>query len=280
MTLRSRHIVPVVLVVFVLGIGATMIFNLWQTSSSKIPAAYDSGEFAGQYNPADIRGSYSFGDIEEAFGVPAADLAFAFGVAERENPAAFLAKSLEDLYGEVEEGEIGTDAVRWFVALYTGLPYTPEEDTLLPSPALTLLEQRLDEAQLEAVAARIAAARIVDLDAGGGTEAGAGGAGTAEAASTGAETAAPSGPAETASIGAETGESSTHSESEAGEVRGKTTFGELDSWGVNRQTIEQILGRPAGNAGQSVRDYCIENGIEFSSVKDALQTAVDRALER
>jgi len=154
MTLRSKHIAPIVLVVFILGIGATMFFGLWQTASSKVPATYTEGEFAGEYNPADIRGSYSFGDIEEAFAVPVAALAEAFAVEDTDNPASFLCKSLDDLYGATENGEVGTDSVRWFVALYAGLPYSPEEDTLLLSTAISVLQDRLTEAELETVRAK------------------------------------------------------------------------------------------------------------------------------
>jgi hypothetical protein len=70
----------------------------------------------------------------------------------------------------------------------------------------------------------------------------------------------------------------THTETESGEVKGNTTFGELLSWGVSKEAIEQALGLPIGKAGVTVRDYCIENGIEFSTVKDALQRAADQAL--
>ena len=107
MTLRSKHIVPIVLAVFILGIGGTMGLNLWQTTSAKIPATYTSGEFAGQYNPGDIRGSYSFGDIEQAYEVPAEALATAFDIGDFENPAVFRCKELEDLYAGLENGEIG-----------------------------------------------------------------------------------------------------------------------------------------------------------------------------
>ena len=69
-----------------------------------------------------------------------------------------------------------------------------------------------------------------------------------------------------------------HSEAEIGQVRGKTTFGELLDWGVSKEEIEQALGLPIGKAGISVRDYCIDNGIEFSTVKGALQEAADQAL--
>jgi len=240
MTLRSRHIAPIVLVVFILGIGVTMIFDLWQTTSSKVPATYTEGEFAGEYNPADIRGSYSFGDIEEAFAIPVTALAKAFAVEDTENPAAFLCKSLEELYGATESGEVGTDSVRWFVALYAGLPYSPEQDTLLLSPSISVLRERLNEAQLETVRAKTVTVSTLGVGA-----------------------------------AAESGD--THTETEIAEVKGKTTFGELLSWGVSKETIEQILGRPIGKAGDTVRDYCIENGIEFSSVKGALQAATDRA---
>jgi hypothetical protein len=244
MTLRSKHIVPIVLAVFVLGIGGTMIGNLWQTTSSKVPATYTEGEFAGEYNPADIRGSYSFGDIEEAFAVPLQALAKAFAVDDTEDPAAFPSKSLEEMYGQVENGEVGTDSVRWFVALYAGLPYTPAEDTLMPSTAVPVLEERASEAELEAVRVR-----TVDLS-----------------------TLSPAAAAPDSGS-----ESETHTESEIGEVKGKTTFGELLSWGLSEETIEQILGLPIGKAGVTVRDYCIENGIEFFTVKDALQAAADQA---
>jgi hypothetical protein len=247
-TLRSKHVVPIVLVVFILGIGGTMIFNLWQTTSSKVPATYSSGEFAGEYNPADIRGSYSFGDIEEAFAVPVTALAEAFAVDDTENPAAFLCKSLEELYGAMENGEVGTDSVRWFVALYTGLPYTPEEDTLLPSASISVLRERLNETELETVRAK-----TVDLSA------------VSQEYGAGPESPAPE-------------QTDTHTETESGEVKGNTTFGELLSWGVSKEAIEQALGLPIGKAGVTVRDYCIENGIEFSTVKDALQREADQAL--
>jgi hypothetical protein len=246
MTLRSKHIAPIVLAVFILGIGGTMFFGVWQTTSSKVPATYTEGEFAGEYNPADIRGSYSFGDIEEVFAVPVAALAKAFAVEDTDDPADFLCKSLEDLYGATENGEVGTDSVRWFVALYTGLPYTPEADTLLPSPSISVLRERLTEGQLETVRAR-----TVDLST---------------------LTASASEDAQAAE------QTDTHTETEVGEVKGNTTFGELLSWGVSKETIEEILGLPIGKSGVAVRDYCIENNIEFSTVKDALQEAADQAL--
>ena len=154
MTLQAKHIGPIVVCIFVVGIGGTMAFNLWRTESGKVPATYTAGEFEGEYNPADIRGSYSFSDISSAFEIPIDHLARAFGLDGVEDPAEFKCKELESLYGKVEGGEIGTDSVRLFVALYTGLPYTAQEDTLLFSPAISLLKDKLSEEQLAAVGSR------------------------------------------------------------------------------------------------------------------------------
>jgi hypothetical protein len=132
------------------------------------------------------------------------------------------------------------------VALYAGVPYSPEEDTLLPSSAISVLQDRLTEEQLETVRAM-----TVNL----------------------------TGLSESVPVDSQTAEQTdTHTESEAGEVKGKTTFGELLSWGVTKETIEEIMGLPIGKAGVTVRDYCIENNIEFSTVKDALQEAAHQAL--
>jgi hypothetical protein len=269
MTLRTKQIVPIILAVFIAGIGGTMFLNLWQTTSSKIPATYTSGEFAGQANPGDIRGSYSFGDIEASFGVPVSALAAAFEVTGSEDPSGFLCKELEDRYAGLTEGEIGTDSVRWFVALYAGLPYTPADDTLLPAASLAVLQGRLSDAELQEVRSKTT---------GSGTDQSA--TPTEEAAPVAAESGEQAAAIETP-VTAEAPavpQTDTHSETTEGEVRGKTTFGELLSWGVSKETIEQALGLPIGKPGVAVRDYCTENGIEFSSVRDALQKAADQAL--
>ncbi len=61
--LKTKYLAAGVPVVFLAGIGLTMAFNLWHTTTTKEPAKYSSGEFAGQANPADIRGSYTLGDV-------------------------------------------------------------------------------------------------------------------------------------------------------------------------------------------------------------------------
>lgn len=292
MTLRSKHLTPIILAVFVIGIGGTMALNLWTTTTTKEPAKYASGEFAGQANPADIRGSYTFGDIAAAFPVPVEALARAFAV-KQGDPATFQCKQLEAIYAGTEGGEIGTDSVRWFVALYAGLPYTAAEGSALPASALEVLAPRLSAERLAEVKAKTvglaesgpatATTTAAQVPAQAPAAPAAPTAPTAPAPT--AKTQAPAAPAAPAPAAAATPTpaaapaTTTHTEETVvGEIKGKTTFGELASWGVPKEAIEAALGMPMGKPGVSVRDYCIEKGIEFSTVRTALQAAVDAAL--
>jgi hypothetical protein len=241
MKISSKIIAIVVPVILFGGIAVSAALNMWVTESTKIPITYTDGEFAGEYNPADIRGSYSLGDIENAFKVPVDVLARAFGVAGVENPSGFLVKGLEDMYAGLasETVEVGTDSVRAFVALYRGLPYTPEEDTVLPNPAASQLRAlgTLSEDQL----AWLEAHRVDIADV------------KPEAVAADHET----------------------SNEEDRTIRGKTTFGELLEWGVTKEQIEAILAMPIGARGTAVRDYFIDKGLEFSTYKTQLQELVD-----
>jgi len=260
--IKTRHLAIAVPAIFVAGIALTMAFNLWQTTSSKEPAKYTSGEFAGQANPADIRGSYTFGDVVRAFpGVPLEALAEAFGVTG--DAAVFAVKNLEALAeagGESAEGqaeggayEIGTDSVRLFVARYAGLAFEPEPNTGLPARAVELLAAtgRLDAAALSDVESRIV-----------GAEATAATAAAAPAAEPVAATAAARSP-EPASADRT--------------VKGSTTFRQLADWGVTDEALADVLGAEPGAAGTTLRDWCIARGIEFSTVKAKVQALVDTA---
>ena len=238
MKIRSVQLAPVIVVAFVVGIGLTMAFNLWITESNKIPATYISGEFAGEYNPGDIRGSYSFGDIQEAFGVPVTVLSQAFGLVDEKNAASFQVKGLEESYGSLPDGgEVGTDSVRLFTALYIGRPYTPEETTLLPAPALSFLKEKLAPADLEALREKSVQLSELRLEEGAVVE--------------------------------------EHVETDERLIKGKTTFGDLLSWGLSKEEIEGVIGLPIGSRATTVRDYLIDEGVEFSVYKTALQELVD-----
>ena len=62
---------------------------------TKFLPSIKTGEFAGQYNPADIRGSYTFDDISNAFEIPIEDLGKAFWRRGPLNMLLFNAKNLK-----------------------------------------------------------------------------------------------------------------------------------------------------------------------------------------
>jgi len=229
---------------FIIGIGVTAVTGYWQTEGSKEPAKFSSGEFSGEYNPADIRGSYALQDIQNAFDIPVETLAKAFGLADEKDPAAVQVKEFETIFGIVDGREIGTDSMRLFVALYLDRPYTPEDDTGLPQPAFSILrkENKLSDETMSAMESRVVSLESAHTESSDGT-----------------------------------------SESEAAEVheeidmsiKGKTLFSELLDWGLSKEQIEEALGIPMGQRSVSVRDYCAEQGIEFSTVKTSLQTMLD-----
>ena len=259
MKLRSVQVAALAIVFVFGGIFISSLMGVWRTESSKIPAAYTSGEFAGEYNPADIRGSYTFEDIAEAFDVPVRDLSEAYGFDKYDNPAALQVKIFEDTFGEIDGKEIGTDSVRLFVALYLSRPYTAEETTGLPFKAIELLESRglIDEAA------------AAELRLKYGVEPGAA-----------AEKAAEKAAAPVESLEAAAAENTAKSTPEEGSdevpaIKGKTTFQELLDWGLTREEIEDVIGMPMGPTNQAVRDFFIEQGVEFSPFKDALQKRLD-----
>ena len=94
MTLTSKPLAVIVLVMMFGGISFSSAMGWWATESTKEPVTFTEGEFAGQANPADIRGSYTFGDIAKSFDVTPEVLAQAFGITEGD-PAAFAVKELE-----------------------------------------------------------------------------------------------------------------------------------------------------------------------------------------
>jgi hypothetical protein len=238
MKLSSTAIAVVVVVAFAGGVLGAQVAGVWQTESSKVPARYADGDFAGEYDPADIRGSYSFGDIEEAFDVPVSALAEAYGVGDTDNPAAVQVKTLEEAFeGLHEELEIGTDSVRLFVARYLDRPIAVADSTGIPEAAIPILEGRgtVDGDLLS---------RVVAL------------------------------PAE-ATAGVAAAPESEEEEREDRSIRGMTTFAELLGWGVAEEDLAELFGGSIGPESVALRDYAKEVGIEFSVVKDRIQALVD-----
>lgn len=252
MTLNSKTLAALLVILLFGGILTSSALGWWQTESSKEPAKFTEGEFAGTANPADIRGSYTFGDVEKAFGINPAIMAQAFDVKNAE-PAAFSLKELETIYAE-SPVEIGTASVRMFVAFYNGLPYdlTSAGETYLPKSAVDILRGtgKLTPEQ---------AAFLETHTAGTGEPA---------AAATPAST-----PVATAAAEATPHATST---AEAYTIKGKTVFGDLITWKVPQAAIEQIIGVPMPDPATTIKDFCAAQGLDFETIRPALQAEVDK----
>jgi hypothetical protein len=268
MTLTSKPLALLVIVILFGGILFSSAMGWWLTTSSKIAATYAEGEYAGQANPADIRGSYTLGDVEKNFGVPAAVVAKAFAV-QSSDPETYQIKNLETQYAD-SPVEIGTASVRLFVAFYLGLPFDLGADIYLPETAVTLLQERSLSAEQAAYLETHNAAQP-------GAEASPPAPGATQPAASTLESPADRGAETTPAAPAATEHVSTYSATDR-LVKGRTTFGELLSWGVTQADIEKILGMsmPAEPAA-TVKDFCTAQGLSFETIKPALQTAVDAA---
>ena len=144
MIIKSKHLSLITILIIFGSIAAASYLGFWKTTSDKSPAVYKSGSFTGQKNPADIRGSYAFSDISREFDIPVEDLGAAFGISSPSEYASFKCKDLEALYSfSASYGkEIGTGSVRYFTALYKGLPYDSSEITYLPKSAVEILDKK------------------------------------------------------------------------------------------------------------------------------------------
>jgi len=260
MTVTSKPLALIIILVLFGGIFFTTWMGWWQTESSKLAATFKEGEYAGQANPADIRGSYTLEDVEKNFDVPVTVLAEAFGV-QTENPAAFAVKELEAMYAE-SEAEIGTSSVRLFVAFYTDLPFDLSSEIYLPETAVKLLEARALSSERRAYLESHTALPGVELEA------------APEIQSTEGQSPTTISPPEPASTAANP---ATHPvDSSEQTIRGKTTFQELLDWGLTREALEEIMGVPVENLSGTIKDFCTAKGLSFETIKPALQAAVDQ----
>jgi len=264
--IKSVALAILIPVVIFGSVALTSALGLWKTTNDKVPAVFTSGEFTGQYNPADIRGSYTFDDIFNAFEIPLADLGQAFGVEDPADYAGFQVKELESIYADLAANgrEIGTNSVRYFVALYKGLPFDAPENIYLPKPAVEILKAKapLTDAQKQALDAI-----AVDLTAKTTPGASQMPDETTPTDTDGASGAGSGSPDETPT--------GTPTEESANTIKGSTTFGELLSWGVSQEAIEQVIQDTMPAQDTLIKDYATSKDIAFSDLKEALQDLVE-----
>jgi len=264
---RSPYIAIAVLTPAIIfgGIAGAKALGWWKTTGGgAAPARIAQGGYAGRYDPGDIRGSSTFASIEGFFNVPAVLIAQAFGF-EAQDSGRITAKAVDGLYGELtglggEGRDVGTDAVKLFVARLTGLPYEPEPDTGLPEAAIDIiltLGPELDQATRADLASRAVAMRYA-----------------ATAATPTQGQAAPHAPSEQAIEAAGQQPGLLVAPVGAPQVglsfSGKTSFAEVLAAGLTKAQIEGVIGRPMPLAASSVKDYCESNGLAYSQVKKDL----------
>ena len=247
MNLTSKPLAVIVMVLMFGGIFLSSAMGWWATESTKEPVTFTDGEFAGEANPADIRGSYTFGDIANSFDVTPEVLAQAFGITEGD-PAVFAVKELEVIYAD-SGFEIGTASVRLFVAYYAGLPFdTTDQEIYMPQSATDILLAK----------GNLSPEQIAYL----------------EAYTVTPGESVPAVEPVTESTPAPAEASSTTSEEYM--VKGKTVFGDLIAWGVPQETIEGLIGMSMPDPAMSVKDFASANGLDFETLKPALQAEVDK----
>lgn len=244
MRIKTTLLAFIVITVIFTGIATTMALDIWTTTTNKIPVTYKDGEHAGEYNPEDIRGSYSFDDVSRLFEVDLDVLLDAFGIAPETVGTEILNKDLEALYADLES-EIGNGSVQLFVAMYKNLPIETE-DTYLPSRAVEIIleeNKALTEDQkayLESHQVAIVGTR--SLSAGSDVE----------------------------PVPAVTEEKV----EEENLVNGSATFQKVLDAGITKEQIVEILGKPMPLPNQTVKDFCLAEGLSFSTIKEQLNALV------
>jgi hypothetical protein len=292
MVIRTRLVGIATAVILFGGIALGAAIGVWRTTSSKEPAKIQSGEYAGMPNPSDIRGSYTWADVAKAFSIPETSLLKAFGSEKADEKV----NTLESRYAGVlpQGSEIGTDSVRLFTALYTGLPHTPNADTVLPISALPILRAEgktkasiLDEFEARAFrpetqqkptttqAPSTAASRTDTTTIKTETTKAKTDTATSKTDAATSKTDAASAKPDTAADKTQTAEKDKTAQTSdhvptPGSVVGKTTFADLRSMGFDMAKVENILGG-LGASGQTIKDYCTAKGLTFSEIKAKLE---------
>lgn len=256
MKLSTRVTALLILLIIFGGIVFSNTAGWWQTETRKLPATFNDGQLAGQYNPADIRGSYTFGDVSALFGIPLETLRLAFRLPD-ENPGEISLKDLESLNVGLE-AEVGTASVRMFTALYRGLPFDQpgEEVWLFPEGAQVLVELgTLDPFWLNYITTHTIGA----LPQPKVTKAG--------------QTPTPTVSAEPALPF----NSPTPAEhlSEPGKVSAKTTFQEVYDWGISEDALQKLLNQTAPDPKMIIKDWVNANGLLFSELKASIENLYD-----
>jgi len=224
--------------IFILGIFISDFLGYWQTETIKVPQKISEGQFEGYSDPSDIRGSYSFGDVSKSFKIDVETLAKAYDLSGIiEDTSSFRINQLEEYYVFDEDIEIGTGSVKYFVSLYTGIPYESDDD-VLPSTAVYILykEGKITEElynELREISIDISSYLITE------------------------------------NIIIEEFQQKTE-EYEEYVIKSTTTVLEVVRWGISIEKLEELIGIQGISEDEIIRQICLDNEVSFSEVKEKI----------
>ncbi len=275
MKLKTTTLAVILILVLFGGIAAADAAGFWSTENDKQPAKFSEGEFAGEYMPEDIRGSYTFEEVATLFEIDLPVLYQAFGIDPATDGTVIKTKDLESMYGDLG-AEIGNESVQIFVALYKGLPITLD-DTDLPAPAVDLLLGSglpLTEEQIVYVQAHRIPLDGSSLEAGSLTEEPQATDQPSQETSSSGEEPIPQ------PSGAGTGQGNgTPVADETGEeplINGSVTVQQVLAAGITKDQLLEVLGTELPPGNQVLRDFCQQNGLSFSTVKNQLNALLEQ----
>jgi hypothetical protein len=225
--------------------------------TAKEPMRFKDGAFAGEAIPADIRGSYTLADTAFFYRIPLDLLGEAFMI-----PPQYVHLVRHGDFKKVYKDlarlgkELGNGSVVMFVSLFKGMPYEPHEPTYLLEMAVRILKERgklSDDQMLYLDQHTIKLSEIGQVDFSFVEEA--------------------SGLDQSTKASLENDD-----QAMLGVVRvdSNTTFQDLLEVGISMRLILEIIqAEKLSYTEQTIRAYCVQNGLQFSQIKDKFNQLLD-----
>jgi hypothetical protein len=178
------------------------------------------------------------------------EVAYAFRLSENQDIKFFLSSVLEENYSFIGKHgvELGNSSVKLFVAFYKNLPLDLKDDIYLPIEASNIIHNNI---LLDDKRSAYLDSHTLDIDL----------------------LINPVVQVTTETINDDILD--VHSEVEDGVIKGKTNFQGVLNLGVTQTEIELVLELPMPNPLTLIRGFCLEKGLEFSVIRDGLQSRVD-----
>lgn len=236
MVLKSK-ILLIIPLFLIIGIGASVWMGMWDTKEE--PMAKNEAVELDTNEVQTISGSSSLSSIGEFYSISVETIYDAFSISESFDPTLLKAKDLGKLY-EPMTYEIGTEALEAFVALYNNLSYELI-DVYLPSEAVQLIlahNALLTEDTKDYLSSHTLLVVALDPSLVILTQ-------TDDGTNTGFA------------------------------IKGPTTIQEVLDAGVSQAEFEEIVGSSITSSEDTVKNFCVAKGLEFSEIKLALEAIIN-----